>query len=40
MIKEDRNKYILPFQNWIARFVKTLHLTPQNLFQKQGTTID
>ena len=28
MNKEDRNQYVLPFPNWLARFVKNLHLTP------------
>ena len=34
MNKEDRNQYVLPFPNLIARFVKNLHLTPQGLLQK------
>ena len=36
MNKEDRNQYVLPFPNWLARFVKNLHLTPQGLLQKPG----
>ena len=40
MNKEDRNQYGLPFSNWIARFVKNLHLIFQGLLQKPGKTID
>ena len=36
MNKEDRNQYGLPFSNWIARFVKNLHLIFQGLLQKPG----
>ena len=32
--KEDRNQYLLPFPNWIARFIPNLHLTPQGLLSK------
>ena len=38
--KEDKNQYVLPFLNRIARFVKNLHLTPQVLLQKPGKMID
>ena len=34
--KEDRNQYLLPFPNWIARFCKNIHLTPQGLLSKLG----
>ena len=34
--KEDRNQYLLPFPNWIARFISNLHLTPQGLLSKTG----
>ena len=34
--KEDRNQYLLPFPNWIARFIPNLHLTPQGLLSKTG----
>ena len=34
--KEDRNQYLLPFPNWLARFIPHLHLTPQGLLSKQG----
>ena len=34
--KEDRNQYLLPFPNWLARFFKNLHLTPQGLLSKLG----
>ena len=40
MNKEDRNRYVLLFPNWIARFVKNLHLTPQGSLQKPGKGID
>ena len=36
--KEDRNQYLLPFPNWIARFILNLHLTPQGLLSKTGKT--
>jgi len=29
--KEDRNQYLLLFPNWLARFFKNIHLTPQGL---------
>ena len=34
--KEDMNQYLLPFPNWLARFFKHLHLTPQGLLFKPG----
>ena len=34
--KEDRNQYLLPFPNWISRFIRNLHLTPQGLLSKTG----
>ena len=40
MNKEDRNQYVLPFPNFISRFVKNLHLTPQGLLQKLVKTTD
>ena len=40
MNKEDRNQYVLPLPNWIARFVKNLQLTPQGLLQKPKKTMD
>ena len=32
--KENRNQYLLPFPNWLARFIPNLHLTPQGLLSK------
>ena len=34
--KEDRNQYLLPFPNWLARFFENIHLTPQGLLSKLG----
>ena len=34
--KEDRNQYLLPFPNWLARFFKNIRLIPQGLLSKQG----
>ena len=34
--KEDRNQYLLPFPNWLARFCKNMPLTPQGLLSKLG----
>ena len=32
--KEDRNQYLLTFPNWLARFMKHIHVTPQGLISK------
>ena len=34
--KEDRNQYLLPFPNWLARFMKQIHVTPQGILSKSG----
>ena len=35
MSKEDRNQYLIPLPNWLARFIKHLHVTPQGLLIKK-----
>ena len=32
--KENRNQYLLLFPNWLVRFFKNVHLTPQGLLSK------
>ena len=34
--KEERNQYLLPFPNWLARFMKHIHVTPQCFISKLG----
>ena len=34
--KENMNQYLLPFTNWLLRFIPRFHLTPQGLLYKQG----
>ena len=34
--KEERNKYLLPFPNWLDFFFKNIHLTPWGLLSKLG----
>ena len=34
MNKEDRNQFLIPLPSWITRFIKHLHLTPQDLLTK------
>ena len=34
--KEDRNQYLLPFLNWLARFFENIHLTSQGLLSILG----
>ena len=35
MNKEDRNQYLIPLPNWLARFLPNLHITPQGLLVKK-----
>ena len=34
--KEDRNQYHISLPNWLARFIRHLHVTPQGLIIKDG----
>ena len=34
--KEDKNQYLIPILNWLARFIPNLHITPQGLLIKKG----
>ena len=36
MNKEDKNQYLIPLPNWLARFIPHLHITPQGLLIKKG----
>ena len=35
MNKEDRNQFLIPLPNWLARFISHLHITPQGLLEKR-----
>ena len=34
MNKEDKNQFLIPLPNWLARFIRDLHVTPQGLIVK------
>ena len=35
MNKEDRNQFLIPLPNWLAKFISHLHISPQGLLEKR-----
>jgi len=36
LVKEEKYNYVLPFPNWMARFIPNLHVSPEGIIVKEG----